>query len=73
MIIIFISTSQKNMLFVEVKKGNIEKALKDLKGKVIKTKQNSKLFDRKEFTKKSVKKRDEIQKASYIQKLKSKD
>ena len=39
------------MLFVEVKKGNIEKALKDLKGKVIKTKQNSKLFDRKEFTK----------------------
>ena len=61
------------MLFVEVKMGNIEKALKDLKGKVIKTKQNSKLFDRKEFTKKSVKKRDEIQKASYIQKLKSKD
>jgi ribosomal protein S21 len=29
------------MLIVEVKKGNIEKALKDLKGKVIKTKQNS--------------------------------
>ena len=25
------------MLIVEVKKGNIEKALKDLKGKVIKT------------------------------------
>ena len=45
MIIIFISTNQKNMLFVEVKKGNIEKALKELKGKVIKTKQNSKLFE----------------------------
>ena len=35
------------MLIVEVKKGNIEKALKDLKGKVIKTKQNSVLFQRK--------------------------
>ena len=39
------------MLYVEVKKGNIEKALKDLKGKVIRTKQNAKLFSRKEFTK----------------------
>lgn len=59
------------MLIVEVKKGNIEKALKDLKGKVIKTKQNSFLFGRKEFVKKSVTKRSEIQKAAYIQKLKS--
>ena len=61
------------MLLVEVKKGNIEKALKDLKGKVIRTKQNSLLFDRKEFTKPSVKKRDQIKKASYIQKLKTKN
>jgi len=61
------------MLYVEVKKGNIEKALKDLKGKVIRTKQNSKLFGRKEFTKPSVKKRSEIQKAAYIQKLKSQE
>lgn len=61
------------MLIVEVKRGNIEKALKDLKGKVIKTRQNGKLFERKEFTKKSVKKRDEIQKASYLQKLRSQD
>ena len=59
------------MLIVEVKKGNIEKALKDLKGKVIRTKQNSILFDRKEFTKKSVIERSEKQKASYIQKIKS--
>lgn len=59
------------MLIVEVKKGNIEKALKDLKGKVIKTKQNSILFGRKEFVKKSVVKRSEVQKATYIQKLKS--
>jgi small subunit ribosomal protein S21 len=59
------------MLIVEVKKGNIEKALKDLKGKVIKTKQNSILFGKKEFVKNSVVKRAEIKKATYIQKLKS--
>jgi hypothetical protein len=47
------------MLLVEVKKGNIEKAIKDLKGKLIRTKQNAILFDRKEFTKKSVIKREE--------------
>jgi small subunit ribosomal protein S21 len=61
------------MLLVEVKKGNIEKALKDLKGKVIRTKQNVKLFNRKEFTKPSVKRRSEIQKAAYIQRLKSQE
>jgi small subunit ribosomal protein S21 len=61
------------MLLVEVKKGNIEKALKDLKGKVIKTKQNNSLFNRKEFIKPSVVKRSERIKASYIQKIKSKE
>jgi small subunit ribosomal protein S21 len=60
------------MLIVEVKKGNIEKALKDLKGKVIKTKQNSVLFRRKEFVKPSVIKREENKKAAYVQKVKSK-
>jgi small subunit ribosomal protein S21 len=59
------------MLIVEVKKGNIEKALKDLKGKVIRTKQNAILFGKKEFTKKSVIERSEKQKAAYIQKIKS--
>lgn len=59
------------MLIVEVKKGNIEKALKDLKGKVIRTKQNAILFGKKEFTKKSVIERTEKQKAAYIQKIKS--
>jgi small subunit ribosomal protein S21 len=59
------------MLIIEVKKGNIEKALKDLKGKIIKTKQNSILFGRKEFTKKSVERRSEIKKAAYLQKLKT--
>ncbi len=60
------------MLKVEVKKGNIEKALKELKGKVIKTKQNVILFDRKEFTKPSITKREENKKAVYIQKVRSK-
>jgi len=60
------------MLIIEVKKGNIEKALKDLKGKVIKTKQNSVLFQRKEFVKPSVIKREENKKAAYVQKVKSK-
>ena len=59
------------MLKVEVKKGNIEKALKELKGKVIKTKQNAILFDLKEFTKPSITKREENKKAVYIQKVKS--
>jgi small subunit ribosomal protein S21 len=59
------------MLIVHVDKKGIEKSLKELKSKVIKTRQNKKLFERKEFVKKSVKRRQEIQKAAYIQKLKS--
>jgi hypothetical protein len=59
------------MLIVNVDKRGIEKSLKELKSKVIKTKQNKKLFEMKEFVKKSVKRRQQIQKASHIQKLKS--
>jgi small subunit ribosomal protein S21 len=59
------------MLIVEIKNGeNIEKSLKTLKSKVIKTKQNQILFERKEFKKKSVLKRTEILKAKYIQSIK---
>jgi small subunit ribosomal protein S21 len=59
------------MLIVHVKKnGGIERALKELKSKIIKTKQNSNLNKRKEFTKKSVKKREVLNKATYRQKLK---
>ena len=58
------------MLIVEVKNNNIEKALKVLKGKVIKTKQQQVLFERKEYTKKSVKNRDKVLKAIYTQKKK---
>ena len=59
------------MLIVQVNNKNIEKSLKELKGKVIKTKQNAILFDLKEFTKPSITKREENKKAVYIQKVKS--
>jgi len=62
------------MLIVHVtKNGGIERALKELKSKVIKTKQNSRLNDRKEFTKKSVKNRNVLNKSIYRQKLKGND
>jgi len=61
------------MLKVKVDKKGIEKALKTLKGKVIKTKQNEKLRARQEYTKKSVKKREQMQKAKYVQSLRNND
>lgn len=46
------------MLIVNVKNsGNIERALKELKSKVIKTRQVRELQERKEYVKNSVKKR----------------
>jgi small subunit ribosomal protein S21 len=57
------------MLVVKVDNNkNIEKALKELKSKVIKTKQSKILFDKKEFEKNSVKRRKQLQKAIHIQK-----
>ncbi len=57
------------MLIVEVEgKLTIEKALKVLKRKWDKTKAMKELRDRKEFTKRSVKRRAEITRAAYIQK-----
>lgn len=55
------------MLIIKVDNG-IEKALKEYKSKVIKTRQSSELNKRKEFTKKSVIKRAQLQKAKYVQK-----
>ena len=56
------------MIIVKIKSGdNIEKALKTLKSKVIKTKQNQKLNERKQYTKKSVLRRTQILKAKYSQ------
>lgn len=61
------------MLKIKVKKGNINQALKNLKNKVFKTKMLNELRERKEFTKKSVKRRAEIDKAKYIQNLNDED
>jgi len=60
------------MLIIEIK-GNdsIERALKVLKSKVIKTKQQQKLLDKKEYVKKSVIKRKQILKAIYTQRIKN--
>jgi small subunit ribosomal protein S21 len=59
------------MLIVEIKKGeNIEKVLKTLKSKVIKTKQNQFLTNRKDYKKPSVVKRTQILKAIYNEKNK---
>jgi small subunit ribosomal protein S21 len=57
------------MLIVEVNaKQTIERALKVLKRKWDKNKTMKELRDRKEFKKKSVKRRDEVKRAAYIQK-----
>lgn len=70
---IYLYQQKKFMIIVQVNNKNIEKSLKELKGKVIKTRMMTELSSRKEFEKKSVKKRQEIKKATYVQKLKSTD
>ena len=60
------------MIIIEIKNNeNIDKALKLLKSKVIKTKQNQVLFERKEYKKKSVLRRTELLKTKYIQSKKN--
>jgi small subunit ribosomal protein S21 len=60
------------MIIIEIKNNeNIDKALKSLKSKIIKTKQNQVLFERKEYKKKSVLRRTELLKAKYIQSKKN--
>lgn len=58
------------MIKVKVKdgKGGIEKALKEYKSKVIKTRQMRELNDRKEYVKDSVRRREQKKKAIYVQK-----
>lgn len=57
------------MLIVKLgKKVNIEKALKQMRSKVIKTKQLKKLREDRYHTKPSGKRRLKMQKAKYIQK-----
>ena len=60
------------MIIIEIKNNeNIDRALKLLKSKVIKTKQNQILFERKQYKKKSVLRRTELLKAKYIQSKKN--
>ena len=55
------------MLIVEVKKGNVDRALKIMRRKVKLTKQLLKLRQGKHFIKKSERKRLQLQKAKYRQ------
>lgn len=62
------------MITIDVKKaGGLDRALKNYKYKVNKTKMVDELRERKEFKKKSVKRRDEILKAKYVQSKKQEE
>jgi small subunit ribosomal protein S21 len=59
------------MIIIPVKNSNtLESSLKSLKFKVYKTKQTEILRERQTYIKKSVKKRNQINKAKHIQKMK---
>lgn len=60
------------MLYIKVD-GNIEKALKEYKRKIVKTKQIQDLRNRQEFVKPSVKNRSKFLKAKYIQNLRDQE
>ena len=60
------------MIIIDIKKEkSLDSALKKLKYKFTKNKTKEQLFERKEFTKKSVARREEIRKAQYRQKIRS--
>jgi small subunit ribosomal protein S21 len=62
------------MIIVPVKEGeSIDRALKKLKRKFEKTGVVKELRERQKFTKPSVKKRDAVQRAIFIQKLQSEE
>ena len=61
------------MLKIKVKKGNIERALKEYKSKVIKTRQMKAINERKEHEKPSVKNRRIKKKGEYKQKKRRED
>jgi small subunit ribosomal protein S21 len=60
------------MLIIKIQNSdNLERALKTLNSKVIKTKQNQQLLNRKEYVKPSVQKRKALLKAIYTNKVKN--
>ncbi len=72
LLLYLIGKISKIMLIVDVNPNeSIDKALKKLKSKVIKTRQTQILNNRKEYTKKSVRRRSIKQKAIYTQKIKN--
>ena len=60
------------MLKIEIKDKNINRGLKELKTKFIKTKITKELVGRKSFKKKGEKRREEIENAIYKEKKKKK-
>ena len=61
------------MLIIKIKKGNIERALKEYKGKVIRTRQMRQLNESKEFEKPYSKRRKEKIKGKYKQQKRRED
>ena len=60
------------MIIIDLKKEkSLDSALKKLKYKFTKNKTREQLFEKQEFTKKSVLRREEIRKAKYKQKIRS--
>jgi len=60
------------MIIIDLKKEkSLDSALKKLKYKFTKNKTREQLFEKQEFTKKSVLRREEIRKAQYKQKIRS--
>ena len=62
------------MLKIPVKEGeNIDRALKRYKRKFVKTTVKSQLQERKQFTKPSIARRTQVQKAQYVQGLRDQE
>jgi len=58
------------MIVIKIEKGeSLDKALKRYKYKVIKTKQIEQLRERQEYVKNTTKKREQMKKAKYVQKM----
>ncbi len=64
----------RTMLIIPVKEGeNIDRALKRYKRKFVKTTVKNQLQERKQFTKPSIARRTQIQKAQYVQGLRDQE
>lgn len=64
----YITKIKITMIIIDAKSDGIERALKKLKKKFEQTKVLKQLRSRKEYTKPSIKRRDELKKAIYLNK-----